>query len=674
MRFFLPLFFAFLFIHTMQAQNVQERKIIPVVSTDKFTEFAPTISADGRTLIFQSDQNTEKGWELMESVRGADGAWSVPVPIKAINDKCAFLAGPSLSYDGNTLYFTAFIEGVSQSEDIYYSKRISGQEWGEPIRVEAPINTDEDYEGFPSISADGNVLYFIKLNSENAYDKKAREDCFLIYASTKNIDDTWGEPQALPAPVNQGCERDPRMMADNRTLIFSSIRAGGKGKYDLYQSRKHADGTWSEAVALDFINAADNDQSPCISASGDVMYFYSLKDIYSISIPLEYRQFINVTISGVIKDSTTNNPLEAEVVVKNVKTGEQFSTFSNEADGVYNLVLNAGQSYAVEFFNDQYLAQVFDFDLTRQETFATLTKDVRLKNTYEVDLSVFDNDLKLPVDAFVTVTSEQGIMLYQDTLRKEVGKKTLTFTAPYEYILEAAGKKYPDGSKIKWKFNARTSKPRMEQIMTLSYEKVKVTTEVTSIATNQKVKKTIYYNNNNVDEVIIAEAGETVYLRKGDRYQVVTSSDKGYFFSSTSIVAGEGQVDEHGSYRLGMQVIPVEEGAELTLKHITFPSNSAELDNSSYVELDRVLDFLKVNAGVSIEISAHTDDVGDEAYNLRLSERRALTVLRYLTKQGADVVKLRPVGYGEQNPMVPNDTEENRLQNRRVELRVLKIS
>ncbi len=656
------------------SQAVQERKIIPIVSSDKYMEFAPTISADGRTLIFESDQNAKKGWELMESILDSAGNWSVPAPIKSINEKCAFLAGPSISYDGNTLYYTAFIEGVSQSEDIYYSKRINEKEWGEPIRLEGPVNTDEEYEGFPSIAADGNTLYFIRLNNDNPYDKKSKENCFTIYASTKNIDDTWGEPQALPAAINSGCERDPRIMADNRTLIFSSVRPGGKGKYDLFQSRKQADGSWSEAVPLDFINSADNDQSPCIAASGDVMYFYSQKDIYSIGIPIEYRQSINVTVYGIIKDASTGQPVVAEVIVKNQNTGEQFSSFSNAQNGEYNLVLNGGQAYTVEFYNENYLAQVIDFDLTKQEKFATFKRNIDLQNTYQLNLSVYDSDIKAGVDAYVSVVSSRGESIFADTLRKAQGKLLLTLKAPFDYVITATGKKYPEASKVTWKFNSRTTKSLMEQVMNLSYEKVKMTTDVTSITTKQKVKKTIYYNNANVDEVIIAEAGETVLLRKGDRYQVVTSSDKGFFFSSVSIVAGEGESDGMGGYKLAMQVIPVEVGAQLTLKNITFASNSAELDNSSYVELDRVVDFLKVNPNISIEIAAHTDDVGADEYNLRLSERRAYTVLRYLSSKGAKASSLKPVGLGESVPKLANTSEENRMENRRVELKILKIS
>ncbi|NBW35431.1 MAG: OmpA family protein [Cytophagia bacterium] len=662
------------FVQYSFSQTIQARKVIPVVSSDKYMEFAPTISADGRTLIFESDQNAKKGWELMESVLDSAGNWSTPAPIKSINEKCAFLAGPSISYDGNTLYYTAFIEGVSQSEDIYYSKRINDKQWGEPIRLEGPINTDEEYEGFPSIAADGNTLYFIRLNNDNPYDKKSKENCFTIYASTKNIDDTWGEPQALPASINKGCERDPRIMADNRTLIFSSVRPDGKGKYDLFQSRKQNDGSWSEAVPLDFINSADNDQSPCIAASGDVMYFYSQKDIYSIGIPIEFRQSINVTVHGVIKDASTAQPLVAEVIVKNKNTGEQFSSMSNAQNGAYNIVLNGGQVYTVEFYNENYMVKLIDFDLTKQEKFATFKRNIDLQNTYQLNLSVYDSDLKVGVDAFVSVVSTKGETLYSDTLRKTQANLSLTLKAPFEYVITAAGKKYPEPSKVTWKFNARTTQSVMEQVMNLSYEKVKMTTDVSSVTTKQKVKKTIYYNNANVDEVIIAEAGETVLLRKGDRYQVVTSSDKGYFFSSVSIVAGEGESDGMGGYRLAMQVIPVEVGAQLTLKNITFASNSTELDNSSYVELDRVVDFLKINPNISVEIAAHTDDVGADEYNLRLSERRAYNVLRYLSSKGANVTSLKPVGLGESAPKVANTSEENRLENRRVELKILKIS
>jgi hypothetical protein len=261
----------------------QERVKVQGISSDKFTEFAPTISADGKTMIFESNKNKpnsmEEHWELFESRMDESGKWSTPFPLKAINDKCNFLAGPSLSYDGNLIYFTAFIEGATTSEDIFYSKRLDEKNWSEPISIGAPINTDE-YEGFPSISADGSSLYFVRQNKENEYDKKNKENCFTIFVSKKNQDGSWAEPKALPTTINTGCERDPKIMADNHTLIFSSIRPNTIGKFDLFQTRLQPDNSWTEPVPLTFINSPENDLSPCIAAAGDVMFFYSNNDIY----------------------------------------------------------------------------------------------------------------------------------------------------------------------------------------------------------------------------------------------------------------------------------------------------------------------------------------------------------------------------------------------------------
>ena len=147
-------------------QDKGEPRRVEVISTDKFIEFAPTISADGNTMIIESNKNStriKERWELFESTRNPDGSWREVVPLTAINEKCDFLAGPNLSHDGNRIFFTAFIQDVTKSEDIFYAERLTNNQWGEPKDIGPPINT-ENYEGFPSISADGNSLYFIRVN------------------------------------------------------------------------------------------------------------------------------------------------------------------------------------------------------------------------------------------------------------------------------------------------------------------------------------------------------------------------------------------------------------------------------------------------------------------------------------------------------------------------------
>jgi outer membrane protein OmpA-like peptidoglycan-associated protein len=133
------------------------------------------------------------------------------------------------------------------------------------------------------------------------------------------------------------------------------------------------------------------------------------------------------------------------------------------------------------------------------------------------------------------------------------------------------------------------------------------------------------------------------------------------------VVAGDGPDN------LDLTVAPVKVGANLTLNHITFPSNSADLKQSSFVELDQVIDLLTNNPGISIEISAHTDDVGNDEYNNSLSEKRAQSVLEYLRKKKIGPQRIVAKGYGETKPVAPNDSEVNRERNRRVELAILKV-
>ena len=670
--YFIFLFFVLIRFHLSGQQDPTNiRKIVPVISTTKNTEFAPTISADGRTLIFESDVDKEKGWELFESKMDDAGNWSTPYPIKNINEKCNFLAGPSLSYDGNTLYFTAFIEGTTLSEDIYYSTRIDDKTWSEPKSIGAPVNTDNGYEGFPSISGDGNSLYFIKMNEENEFDKKSKEPCFKIYLSQKQQDGTWGIPEALPAPINMACERDPRIMADNHTLIFSSIREGGKGKYDLYQTRRQPDKSWAQPVPLEFINAEDNDQSPCISASGELMFFYSQGDLYSVPIPLQYRQMINVTIQGIIKSGKTQQPLSAQVIVKNLSSGNEVTVENNLNDGRYSLLLTTGQKYIVQIINKEYLVENLDFDFEKQDKYLEIKKDIFLKSEYTLDLTVIDPDLNQPLDAWVSFSGAEPLV--RDSIKSDRYPLHLNLQSTPNYEIKAAAPGHPELTEL-WKFDALKMKSAMAYSLILPHKKIKYIASVTNVVTNQKIKTKVSFNNGTINETIIAEEGEEVYLRKGDRYQVVTSSDKGFFFSSASIIAGEGEADAEGNFTISLKLAPMKVGSQLTLNHITFPSNSADINTSSFLELDQIIDLMNKNPGLSIEISAHTDDVGTEDYNQRLSEKRALSIVRYLSKKGTGIERLRPVGFGKSKPIANNDSEENRAKNRRVELRVLSIS
>ena len=83
-----------------------------------------------------------------------------------------------------------------------------------------------------------------------------------------------------------------------------------------------------------------------------------------------------------------------------------------------------------------------------------------------------------------------------------------------------------------------------------------------------------------------------------------------------------------------------------------------------------MIKLLNENPEISVELQAHTDDIGSKEYNLNLSNRRAYAVVKYLTKRGIDYNRIEPKGYGESDPIAPNDTESNRAKNRRVEFKI----
>jgi len=103
---------------------------------------------------------------------------------------------------------------------------------------------------------------------------------------------------------------------------------------------------------------------------------------------------------------------------------------------------------------------------------------------------------------------------------------------------------------------------------------------------------------------------------------------------------------------------------------ILFEFASAELDRSSFNTLDRLVEVANACPSFRIEIEGHTDAEGSPSSNKVLSERRARSVVTYLTGAGIPAKRLSAVGYGETRPVAPNDTVENRARNRRIEFAV----
>lgn len=645
------------------------RRIIDKLSDPTAVEYAPSISADGKTMIFEA--NKGGSFKLYES-KFTDGDWQIPTPIENVNnfgDSTDLIGGPSISFDGNTLYFFASI-GFGNSSDIYYSTR-EKTGWSVPQTMGSPINTD-GYEAFPSISADGNFLYFVRQNIEGPQDRDLRkldQFCSSIYVSERNNDGNWGEPKKLPYPINQDCEKAPKIMADGKTLIFSSNRSGGLGDYDMYQSKITPLGDWSLPVPLTFANSPQSDQLPTIAAQGDLMYFVlNNEDIYSVVIPPSLRQFVNNIIQGKITDADTGDGIAAKIIIRDALTSDVvFEIDNNPEDGAYTVVLAAGKYYNFEVIKDGYSSFINSYDLRAVDTYQETQQDIELFQNVYLNVGVSDAELFEGILADVQVKRDGGSAFYK-TVKTRLPNGNVQIALPigsnYEFYVSAQNFK---SDLFTLDLSNLVLYRNFEKEIPLVPEKKDVMINVADLVNNSRVKSKIVLRNKDRDERIEVDGNSIVSLRVGDRYEIEATSDQGYAFNSTNLEVGKGSTD------ISMKLLRLEQNAKLELKDILFESNSATLSDISYVELERVIKLMNENPTLKVRVAAHTDDVGSDRYNQLLSDKRANSVVQFLEENKIAASRFEFVGYGESTPKVPNDSEENKAQNRRVELIVIGI-
>ena len=125
-------------------------------------------------------------------------------------------------------------------------------------------------------------------------------------------------------------------------------------------------------------------------------------------------------------------------------------------------------------------------------------------------------------------------------------------------------------------------------------------------------------------------------------------------------------------FNLPVFIDPIILEKSVTLENIYYDLNKATLREDAYPSLDKLLDLMHNNPNITIELSSHTDARAADAYNLDLSQRRAQSVVDYLSRNNIDSTRMIARGYGETKLIVPNaSTEEEHQRNRRTEFKIL---
>ena len=252
-------------------------------------EYFPTITADDQTFLFtrritlpkSPNPNALPFQEDFFYSNKQNGKWTTAQSIGNNINTLANEGAPSLSADGQYLFYVACedMNGYGPERQGYGScdifvTRKNGDKWGKPRNVGAPVNS-KAWETQPSFSSDGKTLYFVRgiVNEEG----QRHGD---IYMASVKEDGKWGNPVRLGNMINTPFDEESVYIhPDNQTLYFASNGHVGMGGLDLYMSKRQADGSWGDAVNLGYpINTFNDENSLLVDSKGKLAYFASSRE------------------------------------------------------------------------------------------------------------------------------------------------------------------------------------------------------------------------------------------------------------------------------------------------------------------------------------------------------------------------------------------------------------
>ncbi len=351
----------------------------PNINSDN-DEYWPTLTVDGKTLIFTrlvgSKSNIGNSSSMPQedfyTSTLIDGIWQPSVPMMSINTEYNEGA-QSISADGKLLFFTACTRNDGKGScDIYFSRNKSG-EWSLPQNAGEPVNS-ASWESQPSISANGEYLYFVS-------NRKGGKGGMDIWKCKLNGFSEWGAPiwgkainlgDSINTPGN---EMSPFIHSDGKTLYFASDYWPGLGGNDIFYSRQLNDSVWSAPMNIGYpINSYKDEQGLMVDASGKNAYYSSDRpgskgmDIYSFELYPEARPTPVSYIKGKIVDDETGSPICAKVELTDLENSK--SVIKGEScweKGEFLMCLPLGKEYAFNITKEGYIFYSENFQLKEKK-------------------------------------------------------------------------------------------------------------------------------------------------------------------------------------------------------------------------------------------------------------------------------------------------------------------
>lgn len=483
-----------------------------------------------------------------------------------------------------------------------------------PINLGNGVNTEFN-EYWPSLSIDETILVFTRLipinPNKSIFDQaNLQEDLFVSVRDPETgiYIMAFPMPGNVNTPLNEGAQC---ISADGKTCIITACnRPEGKGSCDLY-IMFYKNGRWSEPENMRTINSPYWESSPSLSADGKTLYFASTR-------PGGYGKS-DIWKVEIDKKGNAKGPAE--------NLGDKINTSYEEASPHIH---PDGQTlyFASDGHPGMGKLDLFWSKLDDKMQWQTPVNVGYPINTHGEERSLIVNG-KGDIAMYASSGERGDLDIYYFEMPEEAKPLSVTYVKGYIY-------------------DSKTNKRLQAECELLDLEK------------GYKV----------IDIISDEGNGEYIVPLPTNRDYAFNVSKTGYLFFSENFSLLNLD-DPTKPYIMNIPLQPIEQGSTVVLRNIFFEFNSYELLPESFVELNKVVDYMNFHPSLKIEIGGHTDNTGSKEYNKTLSENRARSVYNYLIENGISKDRLSYKGYDFSVPIADNDTEEGKSQNRRTEFKVI---
>ncbi len=362
-----------LFAYTSYSQKIE---ITPLDINSTKDDFNSSITQNSRIIYFTSERKGRQ--QYLYSTERTSTGWSIPVMLNREINSGDQVGAVTLTPDGQFMIFSAYNhpkEGQGRT-DLYSARKIDG-DWT-AVRNLGPIINSEYWDSQPTVSSDGNTLYF-------SSDRPSGYGGTDIYVSRRTREG-WSKLENLGPIINSPYdEMSPVIGFDNKSLTFSSNRPNGFGGFDIYFSK----------LNNNVFSIPKNAGEP-INSKADEYYYYSLPnskyayfssdrgggsvglDIY-VAYPNPFESESVVLVSGIVTDALSKYPLGADITVTDLGSRVKVAEMkSDDMTGVYYVVLQPGRIYSITASKKGYVFYSDRIQIPADEAGHEETKDIQL--------------------------------------------------------------------------------------------------------------------------------------------------------------------------------------------------------------------------------------------------------------------------------------------------------